>query len=65
VGLGFRAFSLTSAAIPHVKQALATVDARQATTLARRALLARSAEEVRQIFMPLADSLPQPALAHP
>lgn len=54
VGLGFRSFSMTPAAIPRVKHALSTVDARQATVLARRAVLARSSHEVDQLLASMA-----------
>jgi phosphotransferase system enzyme I (PtsI) len=50
VGLGFRTFSMTPAAIPRVKKALAAMDTRQATVLARRAVLARSAREVDRLL---------------
>lgn len=57
VGLGFRAFSMTPAAIPIVKRALSTVDTAEATRLARRALHTRSADEVRVMLEPLADAM--------
>lgn len=57
VGLGFRRFSMTPAAIPAVKHALAALDVRQATLLARRAVLARSAHEVDHLLAPMAASM--------
>jgi phosphoenolpyruvate-protein kinase (PTS system EI component) len=50
VGLGFRSFSITPAAIPLVKRALRDVDSRAAAHAARRALRAGSAEEVRTVL---------------
>lgn len=57
VGLGFRSFSMTPAAIPRVKHALSAVDARQATVLARRAVLARSSHEVDQLLASMAKAM--------
>lgn len=57
VGLGFRRFSMTPAAIPGVKHALSALDVRQATTLARRAVLARSAHEVDHLLAAMARSM--------
>jgi phosphotransferase system enzyme I (PtsI) len=57
VGLGFRRFSMTPAAIPGVKHALSALDVRQATRLARRAVLARSAHEVDQLLASMAKSM--------
>jgi phosphotransferase system enzyme I (PtsI) len=57
VGLGFRRFSMTPAAIPGVKHALSALDVRQATTLARRAVLARSAHEVDHLLASMAKSM--------
>ena len=48
VGLGFRAFSMTPAAIPVVKHGLAALDSRQAADVARRALRAGSVEAVHR-----------------
>jgi phosphoenolpyruvate-protein kinase (PTS system EI component) len=50
VGLGFRALSATPAALPAVKRALASVDTREARTLARRALRARADGEVNEML---------------
>lgn len=50
VGLGFRVFSLTPAAIPVVKRGLAALDSREARRLARLALRAGSADEVKGIL---------------
>lgn len=57
VGLGYRRFSMTPTAIPHVKHALSTLDVRQATVLARRAVLARSAHEVDQLLASMARTM--------
>ena len=57
VGLGFRAFSMTPAAIPQVKRALGALDTRHAATMARRAVRARTADEVRALLEPLAESV--------
>lgn len=57
VGLGYRRFSMTPTAIPHVKHALSALDVRQATLLARRAVLARSAHEVDQLLASMARSM--------
>ncbi len=54
VGLGFRAFSMTPAAIPVVKRGLRCVGSREATRLARQALTARSADAVHALLAPLA-----------
>jgi phosphotransferase system enzyme I (PtsI) len=50
IGLGFRALSVRPAAVPVVKQVLASLNSRQATVLARRALLARSGHEIAQLL---------------
>ncbi len=57
VGLGYRRFSMSPAAIPGVKHALSALDVRQATVLARRAVLARSADEVDQLLASMARSM--------
>lgn len=57
VGLGFRAFSMTPAAIPVVKRGLRTVDSRQAVRMAREALVAASAEDVHHLLAPLAAAM--------
>jgi len=57
VGLGFRAFSMTPAAIPVVKRALRAVDTRQVARLAREALVAGSAEDVHALLAPLAAAM--------
>lgn len=57
VGLGFRTLSMTPAAIPRVKHALSTVDVREATVLARRAVLARSARDVDQLLASMARTM--------
>jgi phosphotransferase system enzyme I (PtsI) len=62
VGLGFRAFSMTPAAIPVVKRALSALDSRQAAEIARRAVRARSAEEVNALLEPVAEAMHQAAL---
>lgn len=57
VGLGFRAFSMTPAAIPVVKRSLRAVDTRQAVRMAREALVAASAEDVHHLLAPLAAAM--------
>jgi phosphoenolpyruvate-protein phosphotransferase (PTS system enzyme I) len=57
VGLGFRAFSMTPAAIPVVKRGLRSVDTRRAVRLAREALVAASAEDVHSLLAPLAAAM--------
>ena len=56
VGMGFRGFSMAASAIPVVKQHLSTIDSRQAATIARDALRAASADDVRALLAPLAPS---------
>ncbi len=48
VGLGFREFSMTPAAIPLARQALETVHSAEASRLARRALRAGTAAEIER-----------------
>lgn len=55
VGLGFRAFSMTPAALPVVKRSLRAVDSRLARTCAKEALRAETAEDVHRLLAPLAD----------
>lgn len=62
VGLGFRTFSMTPAAIPIVKRGLAAVDGRQAATVALAALRARSVDEVDALLAPLADAMHRAAI---
>jgi len=62
VGLGFRRFSVTPAAIPVLKQSLGTFDLAAAREVARRALQARSAEEVQVILTPVADAMHRAAV---
>lgn len=57
VGLGFRRFSVTPAAIPVLKRSLATLTVRAAREAARRALGARSADDVHEILTPIADAM--------
>jgi len=54
VGLGYRAFSMTPAAIPAVKRGLARLDTRTARTAAHQALRAASVDAVHAILAPLA-----------
>jgi phosphoenolpyruvate-protein kinase (PTS system EI component) len=56
VGLGFRALSATPAALPAVKRALASVDTREARTLARRALRARADDEVSEMLSEISET---------
>ncbi len=55
VGLGFRAFSMTPAALPVVKRGLRSVDQRQAVRIARAALVAASADDVHRLLAPMAE----------
>jgi signal transduction protein with GAF and PtsI domain len=57
VGLGYRRFSMSPAAIPRVKHVLSALDVRQAIALARRSVLARSADEVDQLLASMARSM--------
>jgi phosphotransferase system enzyme I (PtsI) len=57
IGLGFRSFSMATSAIPVVKQGIRSVDSRDAMQLARRALRARSADDVRDLLAPVAASM--------
>jgi phosphotransferase system enzyme I (PtsI) len=50
IGLGFRSFSMAPAAIPVVKRGLRSFDSRKAAEVARGALRARSAEDVRALL---------------
>ncbi len=54
VGLGFRSFSMTPAAIPAVKRGLSGLDSREAARIARAALRAPSADSARALVDPLA-----------
>jgi phosphotransferase system enzyme I (PtsI) len=63
VGLGFRAFSMTPAAIPVVKRSLATIDTRQAARIARQALRATTADDVHALLEPVADAMHRAATA--
>lgn len=65
VGLGFRTFSMTPAAIPVVKQSLATIDSRVAAQIARRALRATTPEAVHALLEPVADAMHRAATAAP
>jgi phosphotransferase system enzyme I (PtsI) len=62
VGMGFRAFSMTPAAIPVVKRGLSALDSREAAVVARRAVRARSADEVSALLEPIADAMHQAAM---
>lgn len=57
VGLGFRVFSMTPAALPVVKRGLRAVDSRQASRVAREALVASTADEVHRLLAPLAAAM--------
>ena len=57
VGLGFRSFSMATSAIPVVKQGIRTVDSTEAVRLARRALRAGSADDVRELLAPMAAAM--------
>jgi phosphotransferase system enzyme I (PtsI) len=55
VGLGFRAFSMTPAALPVVKRSLRAVDSHLARDCAKQAIGAETAEDVHRLLAPLAD----------
>ena len=57
VGLGFRAFSMATSAIPVVKQSLRAIDSREAAALARQALRAESGDDVRALLKPLGSAM--------
>lgn len=57
VGLGFRSFSLAPGAIPPMKRSLSVIDSSKARRVARRALRARSADEVEAGLAPMADAI--------
>jgi phosphotransferase system enzyme I (PtsI) len=57
VGLGFRSFSMTPAAIPIVKRGMAALDTREAAVAARRALRAASPDDVHALLEPIADAM--------
>jgi phosphotransferase system enzyme I (PtsI) len=57
VGLGFRTFSMTPAAIPVIKRSLGAFDLAAAVDAARRALRARSVDEVHLVLAPMADAM--------
>jgi phosphotransferase system enzyme I (PtsI) len=57
VGMGFRAFSMTPAALPVVKRSLRAIHARQAEKIARQAVVADAAEDVHRLLAPLADAM--------
>ncbi|MFI5177014.1 MAG: phosphoenolpyruvate--protein phosphotransferase [Vicinamibacterales bacterium] len=63
VGLGFRTFSMTPAAIPIVKRGLAALDSAQAARIARRALSAESVDDVDALLAPMADAMHRAAVA--
>ena len=55
VGLGYRAFSMTPAALPVVKRSLRAVDSRLAERCARQAVTADGAEDVHRLLAPIAE----------
>jgi phosphotransferase system enzyme I (PtsI) len=63
VGLGFRRFSMSPAAIPIVKRAIRALDSRRAARVARLAVRARSAADVLALIAPVADAMHDMALA--
>jgi phosphotransferase system enzyme I (PtsI) len=63
VGLGFRAFSMTPAAIPAAKRSLAALDSKLAARVARQAVRAASADDVYAMLVPLAERLHRAATA--
>jgi phosphoenolpyruvate-protein phosphotransferase (PTS system enzyme I) len=54
VGLGFRSFSMATSAIGVVKHRLLSINSSDAAVLARRALRCSSADDVRQLLVPMA-----------
>lgn len=62
VGLGYRTFSMTPAAIPIVKRSLGTFDTRLAAEVARRALRAASADDVAALLAPVAEAMHRAAV---
>jgi phosphotransferase system enzyme I (PtsI) len=56
VGLGFRAFSVTPAAVPVVKRSLAALDSKMAARIARQAMRAATADDVYAILVPLTEA---------
>jgi phosphoenolpyruvate-protein kinase (PTS system EI component) len=48
---------MAPAAIPVVKRALAAIDSQEAARVSRRALRARTAEDVDRLLAPLADAM--------
>lgn len=65
VGLGFRRFSMSPAAIPLVKRALLSVDSHDARRLARQAVRAGSARDVQELLAPVAGAMHARATARP
>jgi phosphotransferase system enzyme I (PtsI) len=57
VGMGFRAFSMTPAALPVVKRGLRAISAHQAEKIARQAVTADAADDVHRLLAPLADAM--------
>ena len=57
VGLGFRSFSMSPAAIPIVKRGLRSLDTQKAAQVARQALGATSGEAARVLLAPLAAAI--------
>ena len=64
VGMGFRSFSMSPAAIPVVKRALRSFDSQKAAQVARQALGAGSAEAVRSLLAPLAAAIDEAGPGH-
>ena len=64
VGMGFRSFSMSPAAIPAVKRALLSFDSQKAAQVARQALGAGSAEAVRSLLAPLAAAIDEAGPGH-
>lgn len=57
VGLGYRAFSMTPAALPVVKRSLQAIDSRLAEKCARQAVTADGADDVHRLLEPLANAM--------
>jgi phosphotransferase system enzyme I (PtsI) len=61
VGLGYRRFSMTPAAIPVLKRSLQAIDSRAAEAIARRAARAPTADDVQRLLEPLAEAMQRAA----
>jgi phosphotransferase system enzyme I (PtsI) len=62
VGLGFRQFSMSAAAIPIVKRSIGVIDSRTVARVARQAVRMRSAADVHALLAPVADAMHELAM---